>query len=289
MASLTEQDVASLVQAATDAARAASDAVVALRDQQANRSSTAGGFQEASKVVRQPEPFGSECHEDDLAKWQDFNVSFKAWLFYGNKYFETDLHRVEVTHAETPISSVDGELQEVKDRCNELCILTGLLKGKPLRLLRQVSNRNGFEVWRQLCQLFMPRTRSRAISILAALMGVPSFTTKDRTLLDQVLGLERMRAEYVRSSGTDIPDDIMLSVLVRALPKAIQQHVQLQLRETSTYDQVRAMVVSYERTTTSWSPGKIHSELGILPQSQNQGFNQSSNNTGLAPNGDRSI
>ena len=93
-------------------------------------------------------------------------------------------------------------------------------------------------------------------------MGVPSFTTKDRTLLDQVLGLERMRAEYV-------PDDIMLSVLVRALPKAIQQHVQLQLSETSTYDQVRAMVVSYERTTTSWSPGKIHSELGILPQSQN--------------------
>ena len=129
----------------------------------------------------------------------------------------------------------------------------------------------------------MPRTRSRAISILAALMGVPSFTTKDRTLLDQVLGLERMRAEYVRSSGTDIPDDIMLSVLVRALPKAIQQHVQLQLSETSTYDQVRAMVVSYERTTTSWSPGKIHSELGILPQSQNQSFNQPSNNTGLAP------
>ena len=101
----------------------------------------------------------------------------------------------------------------------------------------------------------MPRTRSRAIPILAALMGVPSFTTKDRALLDQVLGLERMRAEYVRSSGTDIPDDIMLSVLVRSLPKAIQQHVQLQLNESSN-DQVRTMVVSYERTTTSWSPGR---------------------------------
>ena len=84
-------------------------------------------------------------------------------------------------------------------------------------------------------------------------------------------------------TGADIPDDIMLSVLARALPKAIQQHVQLQLNETSNYDQMRAMVVSYERTTTSWSPGKIHSELGILPQSQNQSFNQSSNNTGLAP------
>ena len=141
MASLTEQDVASLVQAATDAARAASDPVVALRDQQSNRSLTGGGFQEASEVVRQPAPFGSESHEDDVSKWQDFNVSFKAWLLCGNKHFEVDLHRVEVTHPETPNVSVDGESQDVKDRCNALySILTGLLKGKPLRLLRQVAD-----------------------------------------------------------------------------------------------------------------------------------------------------
>ena len=87
---------------------------------------------------------------------------------------------------------------------------------------------------------------------------------KGRTLLDQILGLERLRAEYVRASGSDIADDVMLSVLVRALPKALQQHVQLQMSETSSYDQVRTMVISYERTTTSWSAGKIHSELGIL-------------------------
>ena len=80
----------------------------------------------------------------------------------------------------------------------------------------------------------MPRTGSRAISIVAALMGFPSFTTKDGPLLDQVLGPERMRAEYVCPSGIDIPDDIMLSVLVRSLPTACQQHVQLQLNESST-------------------------------------------------------
>ena len=43
-------------------------------------------------------------------------------------------------------------------------------------------------------------------------------------------------------------DDIMLSVLVRALPKAIQQHVPLQMTETATYAQVRSMVVGYEST-----------------------------------------
>ena len=91
--------------------------------------------------------------------------------------------------------------------------------------------------------------------MLAALMNAFSCTTKDRILLNQVLGLER--SEYVRSSGADLPDDLMLPVLVKCLPKHIQQHVQLQLNESSTYSQVRSMVVGYERTTTTWSPGKL--------------------------------
>ena len=176
MASSSEQGIAPLVQAASDA-RAASDAVVALGDHQSSKASLGGGFHEAGKLVRQPAPFGSESHEDDLSRWQDFNVSCKAWLFYGNKSYELD-HRVEVTHAETPIANMDGEPQDVKDRCNQLySILTGLLKGKPLHRPRQVGNRNGLR--RQWCQLYMPRTRSCAIY----LVSVPSFTTRDRTLL----------------------------------------------------------------------------------------------------------
>ena len=82
--------------------------------------------------MRQPEPFGSENHDDDLSKWQDFTINFKAWLYYGNPKFELDLHRVEVTHADTPIGSVEGEPQDVKDRCAQLySILTGLVRGKP--------------------------------------------------------------------------------------------------------------------------------------------------------------
>ena len=263
---LDASDVAQLVQAATNAAQAAADAVAELRALQASRGERSG-FQEASKVVRQPEPFGSEVHEDDLSKWQDFSVNFKAWLFYGNSAYEVDLHRAE-QHGSNPAPPlINAESTETQERCKQLySILTGVLRGKPLRLLRQVEQRNGFEVWRQLCQVYMPRTKSRAISLLTALMNAPSFT-KERTLLDQVLGLERLRAEYVRASGLDVQDDIMLSVLVKALPKAIQQHVQLQMSESSTYSQVRSLVVGYETVTTTWSANKIHAELGILPTS----------------------
>ena len=88
-------DLSDLIQAATSDAQAAADAVSALREQQNARAAQGAGFQEASKVVRQPEAFGSENHDDDLAKWQEFHVNFKAWLFYGNSKFESDLHRAE--------------------------------------------------------------------------------------------------------------------------------------------------------------------------------------------------
>ena len=274
MASLTPEEISKLVQAASDAAQAASSAAQALRDQQQSRSS-ASKFHEASKVVRQPDPFGSEVHDTELNNWQDCSTNFRAWLFYANPSFELDLHRIEVTHADQPIVNVSGESAETQDRCSQLySVLTGLLRGKPLRML------NGFEVWRQLVQLFQPKTKSRAISTLSALMNIPGFTQKDRALLDQILGLERLRAEYVRPSGSDIADDIMLSVLVRALPKAIQQHIQLQMNESSTYAQVRSLVVGRENTTTSWSTTKVHNGLGILPVSSSV---STSNYGGVAP------
>ncbi len=97
-----------------------------------------------------------------------------------------------------------------------------------LRLHRQVLDRNGFETWRQLCQLFEPRTKSRSISLLQALMSLPNFD-KSRTLLEQIQSLERIREEFQKTSGTSPSDDIMTSTLLRVLPKHIQQHLHLQM------------------------------------------------------------
>ena len=80
-------------------------------------------------MVRVPEPFGSENHEEDLARWQDFQVNFRAWLYYGNPLFEEDLHRTEL-HGAAPIPAIAGEPEEVQQRCKLHSILTGLLSWK---------------------------------------------------------------------------------------------------------------------------------------------------------------
>ena len=106
-------DVAQLVQAATDAARAAAEAVAALKEAQSSRGTglSGKGFSEASKVIRQPDPFGSENDEEDLSKWQDFTVNFKAWLFYGDSGFESDFHRIETMYSTMVIEFPRSEAQ----------------------------------------------------------------------------------------------------------------------------------------------------------------------------------
>ena len=261
MAGLSPVEIGQLVQAATQAAQAAADAAAALR---ASQERPQQKFTEASKVVRQPDPFGSDSGDSDseTSKFAEFAANFKAWLFYSDIRFEGDFQHIE-WNVQNSIE-VGGESPEVQVRRRQLySILTGLLRGKPLRMILQISERNGFEAWRQLSQLYKPRTKSRSVSLLSALMNLPPFT-KDRTLLEQVLGLERLRDEYRRSSGAEVPDDLMLSVLVKCLPGHIRQHIQLQLTETSTYAETRRAVVGYESVTASWAPSKIHMELGIV-------------------------
>ena len=188
----------------------------------------------------------------------DFLLNFKSWLFYADSKFETELKFVE-EHPKVVIelSKLNGDEQS---RALQLySIFTGILRGKPLRLLRQQEDRNGLEVYRQLLQQFQPQVNLELFHCLQAYMQAPMFV-KEKTLHEQVLGWspERLRSEYQKSSGEDVSDDLALSILVKCLPNHIRQHIQLQMSDSSTYASVRSYVMSYEVGTASWSTSKVH-------------------------------
>ena len=142
-------------------------------------------------------------------------------------------------------------------------ILATVLHHKPKSILKQVQERSGFEVWRQLNNVFAPRSKVRAMALLNAVMAYPVFE-KSKTLREQVDGLERVCGEYEHVSGRAIDPNVMLGSLMRCLPQAIRQHVQLSMTEESTYESVRSYILAYEITTTSWSVTKVHQSLGIV-------------------------
>jgi len=187
-------------------------------------------------VVRMPDSFGSQDHEQDQKGWYDFLQDSKSLLYYGDGSFETGLTNVD----QNPKDVLDLNAIEAPHKVKSVqlyAILSGLLKGKPLHVLRQQEDRNGLEVYRQLVQTFTSSSRTRTLSLLQALMQFPQFT-KDRTFTEQILSLEHLRSEYQRCAGQDISDDLALSILVKCLPSAMRQHIQLQINEKHTYSDI---------------------------------------------------
>ena len=173
--------------------------------------------------------------------------------------FTADLEEhsdVAVTYKDT----AEGKASEQRSK-KLYAILSGIFRNRPLRLLRQVADNNGLEVWRQLHSLYTPKTKVRSMAISGTIMSFPAFS-KERTLLEQIQVLERLGDEYQKTTGANISEDILQTILVRSLPKAVQQHIQLGMTNTTSYQEVRERVVAYEKVSSTWSKDRILMECG---------------------------
>ena len=238
------RDGSSCTHSVCAASSAASQAAQALREASEKRG---GGYAEANKIVECPKEFGHATAMEDQSQWSDFSFSFKSWLFFAEPAFEVDIQFIE-EHPTVSVMFQDNPSGfSSKERSRKLySILAGILKQRPLKILRQVSDMNGLEVWRQLHNLYTPRTKGRALALLNSLVGLPAFS-KERSCLEQIQNMERLAEEYRKASNLEISDDVMLSTLVRVLPRHIQQHVQLSMDEDSSFAQVRERVLAHER------------------------------------------
>ncbi|CAE7271152.1 unnamed protein product, partial [Symbiodinium sp. CCMP2592] len=225
-----------------------------------------GGFTLANKVLKYPEPFGTENADQDALGWLAWSTSFRNWVTFAEPAYESDLAEVEQRLTEVPhIANMPSICLE---RARKLYVILGsVLKGRPLAIHRGIEDRNGFECWRQLTCQFSPRTRSRSLALLSAVMGLPAFT-RDRTLREQLSSFERLIAEYEKASGNALPGDVKLSVVLRAIPKALQSHVHLRMDASTTYEDVKNLVLSYEVSTTNWSAARVQQELGLVSPSK---------------------
>ena len=129
-----------VVNVAAQAAQAAASAALSLEALAKAKEDKGTRYGEASKVIRMPDPFGSDLGdvETDQARWSEFALGFKSWLFYADPKFEAELEYVE-THVKTEVK-LAGMSEDSKARSLQLfSILSGLLRGRPLRILRAME------------------------------------------------------------------------------------------------------------------------------------------------------
>ena len=69
------------------------------------------------------------------------------------------------------------------------------------------------------------------------------------------------RAFSATSAKLEEKKDILLSTLVRILPKDVQRHVQLTMTEDATYTQVREQVLAHERISSTWFKDRVMADI----------------------------
>ena len=236
--------IAEMTQAATRAAAAAAQASERL---QTSRSSTSGGLETASRVLKSPETFNGENPLDFLS-WK---TSFETWLGFADEKYSDLLEKVEKLTRKPVMSTYSEDQQGVARKF--FAILSSHLRGRCGSLVRAHSKeKDGFALWFDLLAEFLPSTKQRSLSLAQALSQYPNFNSK-QSMMESILQFEQLVQAYETSSSQTYPKDLMTATLLRCAPNKIRDHLQLSLREDSTYADVREAMLSYERVTRGYS------------------------------------
>ena len=103
-------------------------------------------------------------------------------------------------NAEKEENVINDSLPNVRPQSERLySLLTGLMKQRPLRLVRGVSSQNGLEAWRILTSDLQPKTRQRSLALIQSLNKVKFDMNK--TVTEQLPQYDLMVREYERSAN----------------------------------------------------------------------------------------
>ena len=213
-----------------------------------------------SRFVKAPEVFAPKNMDEELAGWPEWSFCFKNWLSVQDEAFRDDLKKVETA---TLIVAFEDYEAGTKARSIRLyAILATYLRNRPLRMLRSVTDGDGFRVWRSLVDELQPSSRPRALALAQALVKFPPYK-EGGSLLDYTLAFERLLLEYEKVAPHPYDDNLKISTLLAGLPSDIKKYLELNLDETMTYERLRTRLLQYERTTAGWSSEHVLRSVGI--------------------------
>ena len=243
-----------LAQAATRAATAAERALTA-----SNLGRAQDGLQAASRILKPPDTFdGTEVM--NFIPWKQ---QFTSWLSFGDTRFSDRLERIEKMDNAPAIGSYTDEDRELARKL--YAVLGSYLRGRCSQLVRSCNQcKDGFLLWYQLVQEYIPSTRSRSLALAQALAQYPMFA-KDRSVMESILQYEQTVQHFEEASGSTYPEELKAATLIRCCGNKLREHLQLSITETSTYREIRDRITSYEKVSKAWSQESILRQIQADP------------------------
>ena len=231
-----------LAQAATRAATASERDLTA-----SNLGRAQDGLQAASRILKPPDTFDGT----EVMNFTPWKQQFTSWLSFGDARFSDRLERIEKMDNAPAIRSYTDEDRELARKL--YAVLGSYLRGRCSQLVRSCNQcKDGFLLWYQLVQEYIPSTRSRSLALAQALAQYPMFA-KDRSVMESILQFQQTVQHFEEASGSTYP--VKAATLIRCCGNKLREHLQLSITETSTYREIRDRITSYEKVSKAWSQG----------------------------------
>ncbi|CAE7797529.1 RE1 [Symbiodinium sp. CCMP2592] len=212
-----------------------------------------------TKYVKAPDLFNPKSLEEEAAQWGDWSFHFHNFMTIQDSGYRSDFEKCE--SASSFVNFADYAA-DVKERALRLySVLASYLRGRPLKLLRANKNGDGYAVWRQLCDELQPRSRPRALALAQALSRFPPHK-EGTSLLEYILGYERLIAEYEAVATQKYQEDLKISTLLAGLPQEVKRYMYLQVNDSTTYLGLREKLLQYKRTSSTWTAESMLKSLG---------------------------
>jgi hypothetical protein len=233
---ISKEDLAVLMEAAVKAAMAAVDG---------SREKT-GRLDE--RHFRRVEKFdGAE------GKWKEWSFLFKTQVGAANKVARNLLEEAQkMKNEDLDINEFLEYDQDMLDKIGAemYSVLTGLLIGEPLTLIRGIPHGDGWRAWHKLYHRYNPRTPARA---LVAVMGAMS-PKKVKDIRDAIKAIEEweisvknIKAEY----QFEVPEMIRIALMTSIVPTDLQDFILQHVDESTKYEAIRDRVMGVARNRIS--------------------------------------
>ena len=232
---------------AAEAAASAAQSTAAIVEQM----KAGGGEKDWFKLLPKPGCFEPKSREQEVALWKDWWWTVLQYLGTLDPLYITEVETIE--KSPNTVINFDTMPEATRKRSVFLYgLFASLLKGRLLTVLRGTGRSNGYEALRMLLLQCQPSSRNRSLGILNVLMSFPYFDMKS-SLLAQVVKLEEGFREYDKIAQQPLATELKFAVLLRCISGQLRTHINVSMKEDSSYEELREMILQYDRATIRWT------------------------------------
>ena len=229
--------------------------------------------------------------------WEDWSWTFTTYMNMLEPSLATFMNSVkdmplEVTDDDLKVDGDDATSSSRLVFSRKLHYMLALMTDDAAKLIvRQNVGGNGFETWRLLCQKFTLPGTTRDVGLLSRILG---HTFSESDFIADFDRWEDLKKKYERDTKSQIPDSVLIALLVGKTKGALLTHLRLNLANLKTFQQLREEILQYHKTVrviqqdgTSKGPApmEVDALVDILTSSGPEGLVAALNSKGYFSKG----